>query len=96
MQLLHIHASVGNSESSSGTHSFRHAPNLVVLTSHFLQATGEREIKSRVIGEQVMSALRKIDEVAYVRFASVYRRFKDLNEFRLEIDRLESDEQSPR
>jgi len=62
----------------------------IAQIKHFLQATGEREIKSRVIGEQVMEALRNLDEVAYVRFASVYRRFKDLNEFRLEIDRLES------
>lgn len=56
---------------------------------HFLQATGEREVKSVVVGEKVMEQLKKLDEVAYVRFASVYRRFKDLNEFRQEIDRLE-------
>ncbi len=54
-----------------------------------LQGTGEREIQSRVIGEQVMAQLRKLDEVAYVRFASVYRSFQDLNEFRAELDRLE-------
>ncbi len=54
-----------------------------------LQGTGEREIPSRVIGEQVMAQLRKLDEVAYVRFASVYRSFQDLNEFRAELDRLE-------
>ena len=53
-----------------------------------LQATGEREIKSMVIGEQVMTFLRDIDHVAFVRFASVYRDFQDLNEFRAEIDRL--------
>lgn len=53
-----------------------------------LQATGEREIKSLVIGEQVMSHLRQLDHVAFVRFASVYRDFQDLNEFREEIDRL--------
>jgi transcriptional repressor NrdR len=56
---------------------------------HFLQATGEREVKSLTVGEKVMEQLQKLDEVAYVRFASVYRRFKDLNEFRKEIDRLE-------
>ena len=56
---------------------------------HFLQATGEREVKSLTVGEKVMEQLQKLDEVAYVRFASVYRRFKDLNEFRQEIDRLE-------
>jgi transcriptional repressor NrdR len=56
---------------------------------HFLQATGEREISSRVVGEKVMDQLRKLDKVAYVRFASVYRDFKDLDEFRAEIDRLQ-------
>ncbi|MBU3069435.1 transcriptional regulator NrdR [Aestuariicella sp. G3-2] len=56
---------------------------------HALQATGEREIPALMIGEKVMQQLRALDEVAYVRFASVYRRFKDLNEFREEIDRLE-------
>lgn len=53
-----------------------------------LQATGERELPSRAIGEQVMEALKRLDHVAYVRFASVYRSFQDLNEFRAEIDRL--------
>lgn len=62
---------------------------------HFLQATGEREVKSVVVGEKVMEQLKQLDEVAYVRFASVYRRFKDLSEFRQEIDRLElSNEES--
>lgn len=56
-----------------------------------LRATGEREVKSRVVGEQVMAELRQLDEVAFVRFASVYRSFKDLAEFRAEIDRLASD-----
>ncbi len=46
---------------------------------HQLRATGEREIKSRVLGELVMAELQKLDEVAYIRFASVYRRFQDLN-----------------
>ncbi|MDZ5604597.1 transcriptional regulator NrdR [Pseudomonas sp. RP23018S] len=55
---------------------------------HQLRATGEREVKSLVVGELVMAELRKLDEVAYIRFASVYRRFQDLDEFRVEIDRL--------
>lgn len=55
----------------------------------YLQGTGEREIPSRVIGEKVMEQLRTLDQVAYVRFASVYRSFQDLNEFRAELDRLE-------
>lgn len=53
-----------------------------------LQATGEREVKSLVVGELVMAHLQKLDQVAFVRFASVYRDFKDLEEFRQEIDRL--------
>lgn len=56
---------------------------------HDLRATGEREVSSRMIGEQVMGQLRGLDEVAYVRFASVYRSFQDLSEFRAELDRLE-------
>ena len=54
-----------------------------------LRATGEREIPSSVVGEAVMDELRKLDDVAYVRFASVYRNFKDLSEFREEVDRLQ-------
>ncbi|MGD9983029.1 MAG: transcriptional regulator NrdR [Porticoccaceae bacterium] len=54
-----------------------------------LQSAGEREVPSRVIGEKVMAQLRGLDDVAFVRFASVYRRFQDLSEFRAELDRLE-------
>ena len=57
-----------------------------------LRATGEREIDSRAVGELVMSQLRDLDEVAFVRFASVYRSFQDLDEFRQEIDRLSNEE----
>ena len=53
-----------------------------------LRASGEREIETQVIGEWVMAELRVLDEIAYVRFASVYRRFKDIGEFQAEIDRL--------
>ena len=60
----------------------------IARIKHALQATGERELPSRVLGEQVMEALKRLDHVAYVRFASVYRSFQDLNEFRAEIDRL--------
>ena len=56
-----------------------------------LRSSGEREIQSRSVGEQVMKELRDLDEVAFVRFASVYRSFKDLDEFRAEIDRLSED-----
>jgi len=53
-----------------------------------LRATGEREVPSRQLGELVMSELQALDEVAYIRFASVYRRFADVSEFRAELDRL--------
>lgn len=56
---------------------------------HSLRTAGEREIKSRAIGEKVMDALREMDEVAYVRFASVYLSFEGLSEFREVIDRLQ-------
>jgi transcriptional repressor NrdR len=56
--------------------------------NHKLRASGEREVPSKMVGELVMAELRRLDEVAYVRFASVYRSFKDLNEFREEIDRI--------
>jgi len=53
-----------------------------------LRATGEREVQSRSVGEEVMRELRDLDEVAYVRFASVYKSFKSLDEFTREIDEL--------
>ncbi len=56
-----------------------------------LLATGDREVPSRQIGEWVMDELRKLDQVAYVRFASVYRKFEDVNAFREEIERLETE-----
>ncbi len=55
-----------------------------------LRATGDREVPSERLGEWVMDELKKLDQVAYVRFASVYRSFQDLDEFRQEIERLES------
>ena len=56
---------------------------------HKLRATGERELPSRALGEQVMDALRELDQVAYVRFASVYRDFQDISQFSDEIARLQ-------
>ena len=58
---------------------------------HALRATGEREVKSLVLGELVMEHLKQLDQVAYVRFASVYRSFQDIAEFRDEIERLEAE-----
>ncbi len=56
-----------------------------------LHTLGEREIDSRQLGEWVMEELRALDQVAYVRFASVYRKFEDVNAFREEIERLEKE-----
>ncbi|HEY9199565.1 MAG TPA: transcriptional regulator NrdR [Gammaproteobacteria bacterium] len=56
-----------------------------------MRASGEREIPSGQLGEWVMDELRKLDQVAYVRFASVYRSFQDVNAFREEIERLEKE-----
>jgi transcriptional repressor NrdR len=58
---------------------------------HRLRASGEREIASRQLGEWVVNELRQLDQVAYVRFASVYRSFEDVQEFREEIERLENE-----
>jgi transcriptional repressor NrdR len=49
---------------------------------------GDREVPSRDIGEEVVRRLREIDEVAFVRFASVYRSFKDVEEFTDEIEKI--------
>lgn len=56
-----------------------------------LRACGEREIKSERVGELVMNELRELDEVAYVRFASVYRSFQDIQAFHDEIRRLQDE-----
>jgi transcriptional repressor NrdR len=56
---------------------------------HRLQTLGEREIPSCRIGDLVMDELRRLDEVAYVRYASVYRSFQDVTEFAEEIRRLQ-------
>lgn len=53
-----------------------------------LVETGEKEVPSAVIGEKVMARLRELDQVAYVRFASVYRSFKDIHEFMAELSGL--------
>ncbi len=62
--------------------------NLVSDLERELQETGEREVNSNVIGEILISKLYEIDEVAYVRFASVYRSFKDVNQFMDELKEL--------
>ena len=56
-----------------------------------IRSTGEREVRSRLIGEVIMKRLRLLDEVAFIRFASVYRRFEDITEFSEEVDKLTKD-----
>ena len=53
-----------------------------------LQNSMEREIRTEDVGEKVMDRLRKVDQVAYVRFASVYRQFKDIDTFMAELNKL--------
>ncbi len=60
-----------------------------------LQESGRKEIPSTVIGEKVMAQLREWDDVAYVRFASVYRRFSDITEFMDEIRQLTDSKEAP-
>jgi transcriptional repressor NrdR len=61
---------------------------LVTAVERELQELGEREIRTTAIGEAVMKRLRALDEVAYVRFASVYRAFRDVAEFMSELEHL--------
>lgn len=68
--------------------SMRQIEDFVDALEHQLQDLGEKEIESSFVGLRVMEGLRAIDEVAYVRFASVYRQFKDLNEFMDELKGL--------
>ncbi len=58
---------------------------------HKLRSQGDREVKSRKVGDWVMEQLRGMDQVAYVRFASVYRRFEDVRSFLEEIEQLENE-----
>lgn len=64
---------------------------VVVEIEQVLQNSLEREISSQKIGELVMERLKPLDEVAYIRFASVYRQFKDINSFMEELSRLLQD-----
>ncbi len=57
--------------------------------AHRLRVLGEREVPSRAIGEIVMEELRQLDEIAYVRYASVYHRFHDVDSFREELEQLD-------
>ena len=61
---------------------------VIVSLKSALRATGEREVSSEFLGNLIMNALKELDKVAYVRFASVYRSFEDIREFGEEIARL--------
>ena len=71
--------------------SYQDMEGLVAEIEQVLQNQMEREISSAQIGELVMDRLKKLDEVAYVRFASVYRQFKDINTFMTELSKLLED-----
>ena len=62
--------------------------NMIDEIETIIQNSLDREVSSEKIGELVMEKLKKIDEVAYVRFASVYRQFKDINTFMNELNKL--------
>ena len=71
--------------------SYQDMEGLVAEIEQVLQNQMEREISSAQMGELVMDRLKKLDEVAYVRFASVYRQFKDINTFMTELNKLLED-----
>ena len=64
--------------------------NVINRIIHKARVSGEREISSKQIGEWVMEELHNLDQIAYVRFASVYRSFQDIKEFSEEVIRLEN------
>ena len=68
---------------------------LINDVSREIQLNGELEVRSAAIGEVVMSLLPQIDEIAYVRYASVYRSFEDVAAFSKEVDRLRKDRKTP-
>ena len=68
--------------------SYQTLEGLVAEIEQMLQNQIDREVNSSQIGELVLERLKKLDEVAYVRFASVYREFKDINSFLAELDHL--------
>ena len=71
--------------------SFDTLDNMIDEIEVIIQNSLDREVSSERIGELVMEKLKKIDEVAYVRFASVYRQFKDINTFMSELNKLLSE-----
>lgn len=68
--------------------------SLVDDIENTLMGSGEREVESKIVGNMVMDRLKDLDEVAYVRFASVYRQFKDINTFIDELEKMLSDKRT--
>lgn len=67
---------------------------VLITISQEIRRRGEREVDSQLIGELVMKELFRLDHVAYVRFASVYKRFKDVSDFRQTLDEMKEDKES--
>ena len=65
--------------------SIKNIEDLVDRVEQYLQELGDKEVHAVKVGEKVISEIYKLDDVAYVRFASVYRSFKDVNEFMVEL-----------
>jgi transcriptional repressor NrdR len=65
----------------------------VISITQEIRRRGEREVDSQLVGELVMKELFRLDHVAYVRFASVYKRFKDVSDFRQTIDQMKKDKE---
>ncbi|MBO1255289.1 transcriptional regulator NrdR [Alteromonas sp. 5E99-2] len=72
--------------------STEHIERCILSIKSTLRATGERELQSNYLGNLIMDALKSLDQVAYVRFASVYRSFQDIKEFGEEIAKLNEPE----
>lgn len=68
--------------------SMEEQEHIVNEVERFLLALGEKEVSSKIIGERVIQLIKEIDEVAYVRFASVYKQFKDIEDFMEELKKL--------
>lgn len=74
--------------------SIENIESLVDRVEQHFQDMGEKEISAAVVGEKVVKELYSLDDVAYVRFASVYRSFKDVNEFMVELEEVLRDKRS--
>ena len=71
--------------------SIRQMEALIDTVENELSSSPKMELTTTVIGERVMEGLRKLDDVAYIRFVSVYRKFEDVNSFLLEIERMKQE-----